>query len=76
MKKQQVVVVKVKKKNRNSSNSKENKKYNLEENGVLTQNQDVDWNNIKKKKLKIFTFRLSTITLDLYQSKYWSARYS
>lgn len=53
-------------KNGNSSNSKENKKYNLEENGVLTQNQDVDWNNIKKEVENIY-FRLSTITLDLYQ---------
>lgn len=53
-------------KNGNSSNSKENKKYNLEENGVLTQKQDVNWNNIKKEVENIYS-RLSTITLDLYQ---------
>lgn len=50
----------------NSESSKDNKKYNLEETGVLTKDSEINWNNIKNEVENIYTLLYST-TIDLYQ---------
>lgn len=44
-----------------------NKKFELKENGVLTQDADINWRYIKNEVEKIYTSLYST-TLDLYQT--------
>lgn len=44
-----------------------NKQYNLERTGVLTQNQEIDWKQIKNDIEDIYT-SLYPVTLDLYQT--------
>lgn len=46
--------------------SGENKKYELELNGVLNENQQIDWNNVKGKVEELY-ISIPTITLDLYK---------
>lgn len=50
----------------NSESSKDNKKYNLEETGVLTKDTEINWNNIKNEVENIYTV-LYSMTIDLYQ---------
>ena len=49
-----------------SSVSKDNKKFDLKSTGVLTNQDDINWDNIKSEIETIYT-TLPTITLDLYQ---------
>lgn len=54
--------------NQEESNSTEdNKQYKLEEVGVLTENTDIDWKQIKNDVEKMYTSLYPT-TLDLYQT--------
>lgn len=54
--------------NQEESNSTEdNKQYTLEEVGVLTENAEIDWKQIKNDVEKIYTY-LYPMTLDLYQT--------
>lgn len=46
--------------------SKDNKKFDLKSNGVLTNSDEINWDNIKTEIETIYT-SLPTITLDLYQ---------
>ena len=48
------------------SDSGENKKYELELNGVLNENQQIDWENVKGEVEELY-ISISTITLDLYE---------
>ena len=50
-----------------SENSEDNKQYKLEEVGVLTENTEIDWKQIKNDVEKIYT-SLYPIILDLYQT--------
>ena len=50
-----------------SSEAKNNEKYKLEETGILTNNEDIDWNKIKNEIENMYT-SLSGMTLDLYQT--------
>lgn len=50
-----------------SSSEEDNKQFELEEKGVLTQDSDINWNYIKNEVEKIYTSLYST-TLDLYQT--------
>ena len=47
--------------------SKDNKQYKLEENGILTKDSEIDWNQIKNNVEKMYTSLYPT-TLDLYQT--------
>lgn len=49
-----------------SSVSKDNKKFDLKSTGVLTNHDDINWDNVKSEIETIYT-TLPTITLDLYQ---------
>lgn len=49
------------------SSSEKNKQYNLEEIGVLTSNEDIDWKKVKNEVESVYT-SLYTMTLDLYQT--------
>lgn len=51
----------------NEASEEDNKKFELEEKGVLTQDTEIDWNYIKNEVEKIYTSLYST-TLDLYQT--------
>lgn len=54
--------------NQEESNSKEdNKQYTLEEVGVLTEEVEIDWKQIKNDVEKIYAY-LYPMTLDLYQT--------
>ena len=48
------------------SDSGENKKYELELNGVLNENQQIDWQNVKGEVEELY-ISIPTITLDLYE---------
>lgn len=48
------------------SDSGENKKYELELNGVLNENQQIDWENVKGEVEELY-ISIPTITLDLYE---------
>lgn len=50
----------------NNKSSEDSKKYELKEEGILTGNSEVDWNNIKNQVENVYTSS-SEITLDLYQ---------
>lgn len=50
-----------------SNSTEENKQYKLEEVGVLTENTEIDWKQIKNDVEKIYTY-LYPMTLDLYQT--------
>ena len=50
-----------------SETSEDNKQYELEEVGVLTENTEIDWKQIKNDVEKIYT-SLYPMTLDLYQT--------
>lgn len=50
-----------------SDSSKQEKEFNLKNNGVLTNNEQIDWENIKKQIETVYS-SIPTITLDLYQS--------
>ncbi len=54
--------------NSSSQDSENNKQYKLEETGILTQNTEIDWKQIKNQVEKIYTSLYPT-TLDLYQTK-------
>ena len=43
------------------------KKYNLQEEGILTQKEEIDWKEVKNNIEKIYV-SIPTITLDLYQT--------
>lgn len=49
-----------------SESSEDNKQYNLEEKGVLTNEEDINWTQIKKDVEKMYT-SLYPSTLDLYK---------
>ncbi len=51
-----------------SEESKDNKKYNLKEQGILTKEEDINWDYIKNEVEKIYTSLYST-TIDLYQTE-------
>lgn len=59
--------------NSSSSNSssdtktQKSQKFNLETKGVLTNSNEIDWNNVKSE-IEILYSSIPTITLDLYQS--------
>lgn len=50
----------------NSTSKQDNKQYKLEEVGILTNQEEINWEQIKKDVEKIYTSLYST-TLDLYQ---------
>ena len=50
-----------------SNSTEDNKQYTLEEVGVLTENTEIDWKQIKNDVEKIYTY-LYPMTLDLYQT--------
>lgn len=50
----------------NSSESEKGEKYELKETGVLTNTEQIDWNNIKTEVEGLYT-SLPTITVDLYK---------
>ena len=50
-----------------SDSSEDNKQYKLEENGILTKDSEINWNQIKNNVEKIYTSLYPT-TLDLYQT--------
>lgn len=50
-----------------NTESSSNKKYELEEVGILTKDSEINWNQIKNDVEKIYT-SLYPITLDLYQT--------
>ena len=50
-----------------SDPSEDNKQYKLEENGILTKDSEINWNQIKNNVEKIYTSLYPT-TLDLYQT--------
>lgn len=50
-----------------SDSSKQEKEFNLKNNGILTNNEQINWDNIKKQ-VEIIYSSIPTITLDLYQS--------
>lgn len=50
-----------------SESSESNKQYNLEEKGILTNEEDIDWTQIKKDVEKMYT-SLYPSTLDLYKT--------
>lgn len=54
-------------KTESSETSEDNKQYKLEEVGVLTENTEIDWKQIKNDIEKIYT-SLYPMTLDLYQT--------
>ena len=54
-------------KSESSETSEDDKKYELEEVGVLTENAEIDWKQIKNDVEKIYT-SLYPMTLDLYQT--------
>lgn len=54
-------------KTESSETSEDNKQYKLEEVGVLTENTEIDWKQIKNDVEKIYT-SLYPMTLDLYQT--------
>lgn len=49
------------------SDSEENKKYELELNGILNENEQIDWENIKGDIEELY-ISIPTITLDLYKT--------
>ena len=49
------------------SDSEENKKYELELNGILNENEQIDWENIKGSIEELY-ISIPTITLDLYKT--------
>ena len=51
-----------------SEESKDNKKYDLKEQGILTKEEDINWDYIKNEVEKIYTSLYST-TIDLYQTE-------
>ena len=51
-----------------SNNVSINKKYELQNSGILTQNSEANWQNVKNQVENIYVL-LSTITLDLYQTE-------
>lgn len=51
----------------NSTSKQDNKQYKLEEVGILTNQEEINWEQIKKDVEKIYTSLYST-TLDLYQT--------
>lgn len=53
--------------NQSSTSSKGGKKYILQETGVLTKSQDIDWTTVKTQVEDLY-LSLPTITLDLYQT--------
>lgn len=50
----------------NSSESEKGEKYELKESGVLTNTEQIDWNNIKTEVEGLYS-SLPTITVDLYK---------
>lgn len=52
--------------NSNNSEKKQQKKYNLKRNAILTNNEEINWDNIKNK-IEILYSSIPTITLDLYK---------
>ena len=50
----------------NSNESNKSEKYELEESGVLTNTEQIDWNNIKTEVEGLY-LSLPTITIDLYK---------
>lgn len=50
-----------------STSSEDNKQYKLEENGILTKDSEINWNQIKNDIENIYPTLYST-TLDLYQT--------
>lgn len=50
----------------NSNESSKSEKYELEESGVLTNTEQIDWNNIKTEVEGLY-LSLPTITIDLYK---------
>lgn len=50
----------------NVSETKQQKEYNLKRNAILTNNEDINWNDIKSK-IEIVYSSIPTITLDLYK---------
>ena len=53
-------------KEKDDNQSKENKKYELKESGILTQDEQIDWESIKNEVENIYP-SLTGFTLDLYQ---------
>lgn len=53
--------------NQQSENGSENKQYKLEEVGILTMEDDINWTGIKNDVENLYTLLYST-TLDLYQT--------
>lgn len=51
----------------NSTSKQDNKQYKVEEVGILTNQEEINWEQIKKDVEKIYTSLYST-TLDLYQT--------
>mgnify|MGYP004624064797 CR=1 FL=1 len=51
----------------NSTSKQDNKQYKLEEVGILTNQEEINWEQIKKDVEKIYT-SLYSMTLDLYQT--------
>lgn len=49
------------------SDSEENKKYELELNGILNENEQIDWENVKGDIEELY-ISIPTITLDLYKT--------
>ncbi len=49
-------------------NEEEMQKFELQSNGVLTNNDDIDWNTIKMEIENLYT-SIPSITMDLYQTK-------
>ena len=50
-----------------SASEEDNKQYKLEEVGILTENTEIDWKQIKNDVEKVYTY-LYPMTLDLYQT--------
>ena len=53
-------------KEKNEKQTSDNKKYELKESGILTQDEQIDWENIKNEVENIYP-SLTGFTLDLYQ---------
>lgn len=53
---------------KDTEDSENNKKFNLEETGILTKNTDINWNQAKSDVEKIYT-SLYPMTLDLYKTE-------
>lgn len=49
-----------------AENKNKNKKFELINNGVLTNNEDINWDNVKSEIENMYT-SIPTITIDLYQ---------